>query len=141
MRIHSLCIFLASLLLLGACSSTTSSTKSADSGVPPAPAEEAGVDAGDTAATHTVSETNFAYTPAELTIKVGDTVEWVWEEGTHTVSSGTDCVADKKIESGQHAAPFTFTHTFTEPGTMSYLCAYMEHCAKGQTGVISIKAK
>ncbi len=76
-------------------------------GVSPEAAEEAGVDAGDAAATHTVSVTNFAYTPAELTIKLGDTVEWVWEEGTHTVSSGTDCVADKKIESGQHSAPFT----------------------------------
>lgn len=63
-----------------------------------------------------------------------------WDEGTHTVSSGKGCVADKKIESGEQSAPFTFRHTFTEAGTVPYLCDYMQHCAKGQKGVVVVTA-
>ena len=143
MRTPSLCFVLVSLLaVIGACSSTTSSVpKGSDSGVGPDGSDaDAGTDASDTATTHTVRVTNFAYTPAMLSIKVGDTVEWIWDEGTHTVSSGKGCVADKKIESGEQSAPFTFRHTFTEAGTVSYLCDYMQHCAKGQKGVIVVTA-
>ena len=146
MRLPSLCLGLVSLLVvIGACSSTTTSVPNAtDSGIAKDGSDGsdggAGTDASEGATKHTVKVTNFAYTPAELTIKVGDTVEWVWVEGTHTVSSGTGCVADKKIESGQESAPFTFQHTFTEAGTVSYLCDYMQHCAKGQKGVVVVTA-
>lgn len=143
MRTRSLCFVLVSLFaVIGACSSTTSSVpKGSDSGVGPDGSDtDAGTDASDTATTHTVRVTNFAYTPAMLSIKVGDTVEWIWDEGTHTVSSGTGCVADKKFESGEHSAPFTFRHTFTEAGTVNYLCDYMQHCAKGQKGVVVVIA-
>jgi plastocyanin len=144
MRAHSLCFVLASLLVvIGACSSTTASVaKDPDSGVAPDAAEvDAGTDAPDGVKTHTVKVTNFLYTPEKLTISVGDTVEWIWEEGTHTVSSGAGCVADKKIESGEETAPFTFRHTFTEAGTVPYFCDFMSHCAKGQTGIITVTAK
>ena len=131
------------VVVASACSSKTSSLPNqSDSGPSPDDASaDAGTDASPAPATHTVSVTNFAYTPAELSIRVGDTVEWVWGSGTHTVSSGVDCVVDKKLESGEHSAPFTFRHTFTEPGTMNYLCDYMEHCAKGQHGVIVVTAE
>ena len=143
MRTKSLFLLLG-LFLVGACSSTTSSVPkgSSDAGVDPDASEvDAAAEPADAAATHIVSVTNFAYTPADLKIKVGDTVEWVWEEGTHTVSSGADCVANKKIESGRHTAPFTFRHTFTEAGTVSYLCDYMQHCAKGQSGTVVVTAR
>ena len=141
MRSHSLCFLVASLIVVACSSATSSVPKRSDSAVTPEPDPDAGAQASDTGTTHTVSVTNFAYTPAKLRITVGDTVEWIWEEGTHTVSSGADCVADNKIESGKHTAPFTFRHTFTEVGTVDYLCDYMEHCAKGQQGNILVTAK
>ena len=139
MRTTSLCLSPFILVLAIACSSTTSTvTQPIDAGATPEQAEPDPTDESDAGTTFKVAVTNFAYAPAKLTIKVGDTVQWTWKEGTHTVSSGSDCVADEKLESGKHTAPFTFRHKFTEAGTVNYFCDYMEHCTKGQRGVIVV---
>ncbi len=88
------------------------------------------------------------FSPKNLTIAVGDTVEWVWLSGGHNVVSGTDtaagCAADGKFcspaDSNCGAAPIAFpgaiyTHTFTAAGTFPYFCAV--HCGLGMDGVIT----
>ncbi len=42
------------------------------------------------AATHVVNQSGFTFVPEELTVEVGDTVEWHWFNGNHTVTSGID---------------------------------------------------
>lgn len=64
----------------------------------------------------------FAYAPAALSIKVGDTVTWHNHDTaphTVTVSSGPVTFASPTLNSGE-----TFTYTFTLPGTYSYYCAF-----------------
>ncbi|HEY3204354.1 MAG TPA: plastocyanin/azurin family copper-binding protein, partial [Thermoanaerobaculia bacterium] len=68
------------------------------------------------------------------TIHVGDTVTWVWEGGTsHGVDAGTcsggggpygepTCTASGQWESGIHAAPFSWSQTFTQAGVFPYFC-------------------
>jgi len=90
-------------------------------------------------ADHTVSVTNFVYSPKTLTIKAGQTVEWVFKTGTHTVTSGGDCKKDGRFDSGVHKSPFTFRHTFEQTGTFEYFCDYMDHCGKGQVGTIKVE--
>jgi len=67
------------------------------------------------------------------TIRVGDAVKWVWVNGTHSATSGTctsggyygdgSCNSDGIWDSGLKSQPFTFSHTFTTPGTFTYFCS------------------
>ena len=41
---------------------------------------------------HVVEASNFAFDPENITIAVGDTVEWVWVNGMHTTTSAP-CVS------------------------------------------------
>lgn len=73
------------------------------------------------AATKNVMIQNYAFTPASLTIAVGDTVTWTnMDTAPHTVtvSSGPVKFASPTLQKGE-----TFTYTFTAPGTYSYYCA------------------
>ncbi len=71
---------------------------------------------------------------ATTTINVGDTVEWVWSGSTnHGTDNGAcssgggyygepTCTSTGSWLSGVHAAPFSWSHTFTEAGTFNYFC-------------------
>jgi plastocyanin len=75
------------------------------------------------------------------TINVGDTVTWVWAGGLpHAVTAGTctgggggyvygggdDCSATGQFQSGNHSAPFEWSHTFSEAGSFRYFCSVHE---------------
>jgi plastocyanin len=79
---------------------------------PPAPAVTA-----NPVATTSVGIANFAFSPAAITVKAGSTVTWTnQDEDAHTVAiSGSP--ASQPLQNGD-----TFTHTFAQPGTYSYLC-------------------
>jgi amicyanin len=64
---------------------------------------------------------NYAFSPASLTVSVGDTVTWTNEDTaphTVTVSDGPEKFASPTLQQGQ-----TFSYTFTKAGTYSYYCA------------------
>ena len=54
----------------------------------------------------------------QITIEVGDTVEWTWGSGTHNLitTSGTET-----IDSGYHGVGYVFSYTFNE------LITYVHH--------------
>ncbi len=103
--------FLTLLLgvLLAACGggSTPSSSDGGSSG-----------GAGTTSGTE-VTIKDFAFSPATLTVAVGDTVTWTNEDSaTHTVTAD-----DGSFDSGDLAQGDTFTQTFDTAGTYAYHCA------------------
>ncbi len=67
-----------------------------------------------------VRTANFAFSPATLTIKEGDTVTWTNNDNApHTITSDSDSEIDSSpFENGQ-----TFSHTFSQAGTYKYHCA------------------
>jgi plastocyanin len=90
------------------------------------------------------------------TVKVGDTVTWVWEGDLHHGShSGTctggggspyggmtpqgygggGCTADGLWQSGTQITPFSYSHTFTEAGTFRYFCDVHESAMTGRVVV------
>jgi uncharacterized protein (TIGR03118 family) len=97
--------------------------------------------------THTVMVGDggaLVYTPANLTIHVGDTVRWVWGSSGHSVVSGTDGNADNQFcspsNTGCDNPPLsskgaTYEHTFTQAGTFPYYCSV--HFSLGMTGTIT----
>jgi polyvinyl alcohol dehydrogenase (cytochrome) len=86
------------------------------------------------------------YTPANLTIQVGDTVRWVWGSSGHSVVSGTNGNADNQFcspsNTGCDNPPLsskgaTYEHTFTQAGTFPYYCSV--HFTLGMTGTITVQ--
>lgn len=90
------------------------------------------------AATHTVDQVGISFAPNDLTIEVGDTVEWVWSSGSHTVTSGVSGSGDAGdlFHSPLTAATPLFSFTFTETGDVPYHC--VPHAGAGMIGIIRV---
>nr|WP_238994755.1 cupredoxin family copper-binding protein [Mycolicibacterium chubuense] len=66
-----------------------------------------------------VDITNFAFTPATLTVPVGATVTWTnRDEEPHTVAAG-----DGTFHSPGMGTNATYTFTFTRAGSFGYVCS------------------
>ncbi|GEM_PF-1234496 len=98
------------------------------------------------AATVNVSIVNFAFSPQNITIEVGDTVVWTNNDSSssiygpvpiiHTTTSGTSCPTGNGIwNSGSLSTGQSFSFTFNQPGTYPYFCAI--HCF---TGTVTVNA-
>lgn len=87
--------------------------------------------------THDVTVSNFSFSPAELTIAVGDAVRWTNVLGTHNVLAD-----DNSFTSGSAApAPWEYTHTFTAAGNNPYYCEpHGGPGGSGMSGVITVMA-
>jgi plastocyanin len=77
----------------------------------PAPAAEGGA--------AEVSMKDIQFTPEEVTVKAGDTVSWVNDDGVGHDVTGDDF---KSGEPGAMQTGDTFEHTFEDPGTFDYVC-------------------
>lgn len=66
-----------------------------------------------------VNISNFAFSPATLTVKKGTTVTWTNNDSvTHTVTSNSD----HGPSSGNLSPGQTYNFTFTDEGTFNYSC-------------------
>ncbi|HEY3602927.1 MAG TPA: plastocyanin/azurin family copper-binding protein [Chthoniobacterales bacterium] len=79
------------------------------------------------------------FTPQDVTINVGDTVQWVWEANDHTTTSGTPGHPDGIWDSGIQNLGFTFSQTFTTAGTFAYYCTVHGLCC-GMIGSVTVNA-
>ena len=83
------------------------------------------------AATSTVAVRDNSFDPPTVRIEAGDTVTWEFQGSTaHTVTA-----TDRSYHSGQRTTG-TFSHTFADRGTYSYLCFI--HGDGGMTGVVQV---
>ena len=76
----------------------------------------------------TVALTNFRFQPKTVTIKAGTTVEWVDNQGIHTVTSDRPGFKSPVLSSGKH-----FRFRFDRPGIFLYHCEF--HGAPGGKGM------
>ena len=85
------------------------------------------------AATTNVIFQNFAFTPQNVSIQVGDTVVWTNAGGVHTVTGdGQDPFC------GPDPVPVSCSETFTNVGTFPYHCNF--HQAFGMVGTVVVTA-
>lgn len=78
------------------------------------------------------------FSPAEVKVKVGQTVRWTWAGGTHNVVSGPDCnTEDGNFKSGAPVGGGTFDKKFEKAGTFPYYCT--PHCAMGMKGQVVVE--
>jgi plastocyanin len=93
------------------------------------------------AATHTVNQTGTAFVPDNITIEPGDTVEWIWSGGFHTVTSGidgNDPTAGNMFDANLSSTATTFSYIFADEGDFDYFCR--PHVSFGMDGVIHVVA-
>ncbi len=87
---------------------------------------------------HIVNVTDFKFTPNELNISVGDTVEWKNTQGYHNVN-GTKTTFPSNPESFGNSAGFnwTYKYVFKTVGKYDYHCD--PHAEYGMVGKIEVK--
>lgn len=94
-----------------------------------------------TAAVHQVDQVNTTFQPDDITIQVGDTVNWVWSAGSHTVTSGSgasDPTVGQLFDAPLNSTSTSFSHVFGAEGTFDYFCR--PHEGLGMTGVVRVVA-
>src|SRR6266850_6550004 len=77
------------------------------------------------------------FTPQNVTIQVGDTVQWVWAASGHSSTSGTPVNPDGMWDSGVQNTGFIFNQTFTTAGTFNYFCSPHGLCC-GMIGSVTV---
>ncbi len=95
--------------------------------------------AGTLAITHTVNQVDITFQPDDITIEVGDTIEWIWSSLAHTVTNGIDF--DDPELGTMFDAPLDalnpiFSFTFLSAGDVPYLCR--PHFLLGMTGIVHV---
>jgi plastocyanin len=83
---------------------------------------------------------NFVFDPAEVTIFEGDTVAWVWANGTHSTTSddcmcGCTCLWDSAVHP-TGTPSYRFEYTFDTAGDYDYYCTI--HVARGMVGTVHV---
>jgi plastocyanin len=87
-------------------------------------------------ATVTVGAENFAFSPATVTVKVGDTVQWVLRDGSHTTTSGTPAAADG-LWNEVITVDVPVSIPFDEAGEYRFFCRFHPD---SMTGTIVVEA-
>ncbi len=78
-----------------------------------------------------------AFNPTDLTITVGETVEWQNTGGNHNVNGTTTTYPNNPESFGNSVgAGWTFQHTFMTPGTYNYQCD--PHVGLGMIGTVTV---
>jgi plastocyanin len=95
---------------------------------------------GITQNSHTINTAGNTFSPASLTINVGDTVTWNNTAGYHNVNATLSIYPSNPegFGNGVAAAPWSFQWIFTMPGTYDYQCD--PHVGIGMIGVVTINA-
>jgi chitinase len=76
---------------------------------------------------------NFVFSPAVVNVRVGDTVTWVNQGGSHTATgTGADPIC------GSNSIPTSQSVTFNTVGSFPYQCRF--HAGSGMTGVVVVAA-
>ena len=94
-------------------------------------------------ATVMVGIQDFDFTPPTVTIHLGDTVKWVWNDSDHSTTSVAGIA--ESWNSGVLNQGATFSHTFTHVGSFQYYCVIhgMDNgngTASGMAGTVVVAA-
>ena len=85
----------------------------------PAPAAPAASTPGPSGGGNAVTINNFAFSPADLTVKTGSTVTWTNNDpASHTITSDAGGFSSDPVAKGG-----TYQFTFSQPGTYAYHCS------------------
>ena len=90
------------------------------------------------AADHRVTASGMSFTPSTVNAVVGDSVTWVWRDGTHTTTSTSIPPGARSWNAPLDSANTRFRTRLRVAGTYSYQCNF--HFAQGMVGTIVVSA-
>ena len=79
------------------------------------------------------------FSPATVTIELGDKIQWVWDSSYHSTTSGTPDHPSGMWNSGLHQTGYTFTYEFNSLGSFPYYCSSHGGCC-GMIGMVNVAA-
>lgn len=79
------------------------------------------------------------FTPQDVSVQVGDTVQWVWARSGHSSTSGTPGHPDGMWDSGVQNQGFVYSQVFSATGAFSYYCTPHGSCC-GMIGSVTVAA-
>lgn len=88
---------------------------------------------------HYVSTNGFAFEPADISVAAGDAVFWIHAGGSHTVTSGSGCLADGRFDEpldNFNPMPFYVVPSDEPTGVIEYYC--VPHCVYDMTARIEV---
>ncbi|MDB4125684.1 T9SS type A sorting domain-containing protein [Candidatus Marinimicrobia bacterium] len=94
----------------------------------------------------TVEAGNFYYSPSDIVIDAGETVQWENVQGTHDVDGTTNNITNQPWNNpedfylGTTSTGDMGSITFTLPGIYNYDCGLGSHAANGMVGTITVNA-
>jgi plastocyanin len=116
-KLLSLVAVMLAIVAIVALAGCSSSTPAATTPATPSTSSGSGSTSAPAAAASAVSISNFAFDPADVTVKVGGTVTWTNNDSVaHTVTAAG-------FDSGSIAPGATYSHTFDTAGSIDYHCS------------------
>ncbi len=88
---------------------------------------------------HTVEVSDFMFTPADITINVGESVRWTNIQGFHNVNGTQETYPDNPVSFGNGSAaiaPWTYDFIFENAGVYKYQCD--PHANIGMVGTVTV---
>jgi plastocyanin len=86
----------------------------------------------------TVNVAEFSFSPSSIpNAHVGDTIKWVWVNGTHTTTSGAIPTGATAWDAPIDATNTTYSYKLTKAGAYTYHCT--PHQSMGMTASITVQ--
>ena len=98
------------------------------------------------AASYSINAGDYYYSPASLSINVGDTVNWINDGGYHNVNFDINTISGNSFNnpvsfiSSPTANSAIYSYVFTVSGTYEYDCSVGSHALNGMVGTIIVNA-
>lgn len=86
--------------------------------------------------TTTIQASGFSFTPSQVTVNIGDTIKWVWVNGTHTTTSTSVPAGATSWDAPLDNTHTSFIYVTLVSGLYNYDCTY--HSSLGMTGTITV---
>jgi len=89
------------------------------------------------------ANSNQTFTPANITIRQGDTIRFQNAGGVHNVHADDDrfiCSIDCKSNNAPNGAPWSVVVSFDQPGVVGYYCDKHGGTQGGMRGVVTVIA-
>lgn len=84
---------------------------------------------------HLIMTQDFSFTPANLSVVVGDTIQWMWANGNHTTTSTSVPTGADGWDAPLNSSSTSFTYIVLVAGTYTYVC--VPHQSMGMAGMFT----